>query len=171
MSEPFLGEIRMWACAFAPKNWAYCNGGTMSIAQNEALYACLGTNFGGDGRTNFMLPDMRGRVPVCQSQNYVMGVDFGYENVTLNLNQLAAHTHEFTAVNDDGASGSPVKSYTFAKSNSTTGNTPYGQAASLQSLNPATIGATGGGQSHTNVQPSTVVNFCISLSGLFPSRN
>ena len=171
MSEPFIGEIRMWGLNFAPQGWAFCNGDTMAANQNPALFALLGVTFGGSmNQQTFKLPDMRGRVPVHQGNNYDMGLYYGFETVSLDLATMPAHTHSFTADGDPGDKTGPKKAYTFGKASA--GNNLYGAATSLVELNPAVIsGAQGGGQAHSNMQPSAVVNFCIALTGIFPARN
>ena len=170
MAEPFIGEIRMWGCTFAPVNWAMCNGQTMSLTENQALYALIGTTFGGNGVTNYKLPDMRGRTPLHRGQETYMGQYGGQERVTLSLATLASHTHTFLADADIGNSSKPTDATVFAKA--ATSGTPYGTPTKLVAMNPDCIGSTDvGGQPHENMQPTTVINFCIALQGLFPSRN
>lgn len=170
MSEPFIGEIRMWGLNFAPRGWAFCDGHTIAVNQNQALYALLGNTFGGTPGQSFNVPDMRGRVPVHRGQNYDMGDSYGFEAVALDFNTMPVHSHSFTADGDPGDKTGPKNTYTFGKASN--GNSLYGAATSLVPLNPAVIGgAQGGGQSHSNIQPSAVVNFCIALTGIFPARN
>lgn len=175
MSDYFMGQIIMAGFSFAPKTFAHCDGRLMSIAQNQALYSLLGTQFGGDGITTFGLPDMRGRAPVAygtsvdqawQPTPMTMGQQGGTETVTLNLAQLPSHTHLLQGSSTSGQ----VKNPTNAVIGSTT-NALYGDASSnVVTLDTRTCGAAGGNQPHPNMQPYSVVNFCIALTGIFPSR-
>ncbi len=169
--EPYLGEIKMFAGSFAPRNWALCDGQLLAVSQNEALFSLLGTIYGGDGRTTFGLPDLRGRVPVHAGtgpglSSHPLGQKSGAENVSLTPNQLPPHIHAMPAYNG------------FADKKEPGGNVPakaddgeqnYSSADSDSALKPTEN--TGGGQSHTNVQPFQCVNFIIALYGTFPSRN
>jgi microcystin-dependent protein len=178
MAEAFLGEIRMFGFNFAPQGWAMCNGQLLSISQNDALFALLGTTYGGNGTTTFGLPNLQSRVPIHQGQGsglspYPIGAFGGVENVTLTVSQTAAHTHLVYADGDVPSNNSPSPSgnalATFA-----TGGDIYATAAGLKkavTMNPLMIAAAGGGQPHGNIQPYLVVNFCIALVGIFPSRN
>jgi len=170
MAEPFIGEIRMWGLTFAPKYWAMCDGQVMNPAENQALYALIGTTFGGNGVTTYKLPDLRGRTPLHRGQETNMGQYGGQERVTLSLATLASHTHSFLADADAGDSGRPKDTTVLAKSKQ--GVSMYGSPTKLVAMNPGCIGpADIGDQSHANMQPSTVIHFCIALQGLFPSRN
>ncbi len=173
MSEPYVGEIRMFAGTFAPRGWALCEGQLLAVSQNDALFSLLGTIYGGDGRTTFGLPDMRGRVPVHQGNgpglsDARLGAKGGAENVTLNQNQIPQHSHAATGFQEAGqepevAGGRP--------SQTTVGI--YVQApnpASLRTLDNRSIAAMGGSQQHTNEQPFLVINFIIALFGVYPSR-
>lgn len=178
MADPYLGEIRMFGFTFAPQGWAFCNGQLLSITQNTALFSLLGTTYGGNGTTTFQLPDFRGRVPIHFGNGvglspYVEGQIGGVETVTLTLPQSASHTHLVYADGDVASNNSPSPSgnalATFA-----TGGDIYATAAGIKkavTMNPEMIGAAGGGQPHPNIQPYLVVNFCIALNGIFPSRN
>jgi len=178
MAEAFLGEIRMAGFNFAPAGWALCNGQTLSISQNTALFSLLGTTYGGNGTTTFQLPNFQSRVPIHQGQGsglspYVIGQYGGIENVTLTVNEIAAHTHLVYADGDVPSNNSPSPSgnalATFAA-----GGDIYATAAGLKkavTMNPLMIAAAGGGQPHPNIQPYLVVNFIIALEGIFPSRN
>ncbi|WP_196137518.1 phage tail protein [Aliikangiella sp. G2MR2-5] len=177
MSEPYIGEIRMFAGNFTPRSWANCSGQLLSIAQNNALFALLGTTYGGDGRTTFALPDFQGRIPVHQGLGpgltpRVIGQKFGSEKVTLNVNQIPNHNHAFVASLNDADSSNPASDVLASQSD---GDKPYAGAASdpanFQQLNSQTIGLSGGGLSHTNMMPSLCVNFIICLFGIFPSRS
>lgn len=170
MSEPFIGEIRMVGFNFAPAGWALCNGQLISIAQNTALFSLLGTNFGGDGRVTFALPDLRGRVPIHQGQgpglsNYVMGQLSGAENVTLTQTQIPAHNHLLSCSTDDPNSGSPANSFPAAVA------TPIYSSAANATMAANAISIAGGSQPHSNLQPYLTINFCIALQGIFPSRS
>ena len=178
MSEPFLSEIRMFGFSFAPRGWALCDGQILPINQNTSLFALLGTNFGGDGRTNFGLPDMRGRVPVhaATSMNgWVMGTKTGQEEVVLSQAEMGAHTHQVrgTASNANIKSfeGSVLATGFDARASKSTPVNMYVEPNNLVALNENSISESGGNQGHNNMQPTQVVNFCIATIGLFPSRN
>lgn len=166
MSEPFLGEIKIVSFNFPPRGWAVCNGQVLPINQNQALFALLGTTYGGNGQTTFALPDMRGRVPVHIGPTIAQGQQGGQEAVTLTTSQLPAHGH---------ARASTLQ----ATSNNASGNVPAGQprrgvarytdAGSAVVLAGAPVA--GGSQPHPNMQPSLVLNVVIALQGIFPSRN
>lgn len=165
MSEPFLSEIRLFPFNFAPKTWAMCNGQLLPISQNQALFSLLGTAYGGDGQVNFGLPDLRGRVPVHEGSGYTLGGRGGEQAHTLNLSEIPTHGHLAQASSNNGDSvlctGNVLGKI----------NGLYGPASNLTSLNPASVANVGGSQPHENMQPYLVLNFCIALQGLFPSRN
>ncbi|NET11233.1 MAG: phage tail protein [Symploca sp. SIO2B6] len=171
MSEPFLAEIRMVGFNFAPRGWAFCDGQILPINQNQSLYSLLGTTYGGDGRTSFALPDLRGRTPIHTGSDgfgpfHSLGQKSGEEAHTLSAAEMPNHQHDLHASNTDG-------NITNAPNNvlaREVGN-PYAPASNLITMNPATIANTGGSQAHENMQPYLAVNFCIALQGLFPSRN
>ena len=167
MSEPFLGEIIMFGGNFAPNGWAVCDGQLLSISSNPTLFSILGTAFGGDGRTTFGLPDLRGRVPVHPATTG-LGVKGGAETVTLNASQLPVHTHSVQAASAAATSGDPTGNVLAQFSTATNVS---GDPTNLVATDPAAVANTGGGQSHTNLQPFLAVSFIIALSGLFPSRN
>ena len=169
MTDPFIGEIRLFPYNFAPRGWAFCNGQVLSIAQNTALFSLLGTTYGGNGQTTFALPDLRGRVPVSSGQgpglsNYSLGQVGGTESVTLNTNQMPAHNHQVN-VNAGGATTSR------ANGNFPSTGGSYNSATDGSTFNPNAVSNTGGNQPHENVQPYLTLNFCIALEGIFPSRN
>jgi microcystin-dependent protein len=172
--EQYLGEIRLVSFNFAPKYWAQCNGQLLPINQYQALFALLGTYFGGNGTTNFALPDMRGRAPVSQSQNgqYPLGMKQGTENVTLNSTEIPQHNHFVQAVNSAGATQRAINNL-LARSASATGPGAVYTAspANLTALNQASIQPYGGSQPHNNMQPYLAMTYCIALQGIFPSRN
>ncbi len=171
MSEPFVGEIRMFAGNFAPRGWAYCDGQLLAVSQNDALFSLLGTIYGGDGRTTFGLPDMRGRIPLHQGTGpglsaRRLGAKGGAEKVTLTTNQLASHTHDWTA-NKAAATGTAPQGKVLAEMVATELWVPENQDASLAS---STIADTGGSRSHSNLMPTLCIHFIIALFGIYPSR-
>ncbi|MBB6335838.1 microcystin-dependent protein [Xanthomonas arboricola] len=181
MSEFFLGQIMMTGFAFAPKYFAQCNGQLLPVNQNQALFSLLGTRFGGDGRTTFGLPDMRGRTPIgfapstdpsWQPPVPPLGQMAGSENVTLLPSNLPAHTHLLESTSTAGNNRSP-SGRNFGNNASTTGPATalYAAPGTLVSLDPKSVGPAGGSQPHPNMQPYTTINFCIALSGIFPSRS
>jgi len=167
VSEPFIGEIRAFGFNFAPRGWATCSGQILSISQNTALFALLGTTYGGNGQTTFALPDLRGRVAVGMGQgpglsSKTLGEVSGQEAHTLTANEMPAHTHAQPASNADQSTNRPgnavpTKGGVYAGSGDGTLMDPTTQA--------------GGNQPHTNMQPYLVLNYCIALVGIFPSRN
>jgi microcystin-dependent protein len=170
MSEPFLGEIRTFGFNFAPQGWAMCAGQLLSISQNTALFSLLGTFYGGDGRTTFALPDLRGRVGLNMGQgpgtsSYQLGEVSGSETVTLTTGQIPAHEH---AVN---ANANPFTSNRPGDHAPAQGGAYASAPDGFTTLNAGTIGPAGGSQPHTNIQPFLCLNFCIALQGIFPSRN
>ena len=184
MGTPFLSEIKIMSFGFAPKGWAQCNGQLLPINQNQALFSLLGTTYGGDGRINFGLPNLMGRIPMSFAANgaHVLGEQGGTQTVTLNGSQLAIHFHGMMAKASDAATGGtgrnpgPTGAKSLAQGHASQGPgvqpvpvSIYGTASPSTSLNQATIGPTGGNQAHTNMQPYLVLNFCIALQGIFPS--
>jgi microcystin-dependent protein len=171
MASPFVGEIRMFAGTFAPAGWAFCNGQLMAISQNDTLFQLLGTTYGGDGVNTFALPNLQSRVPIHQGQspgtsNYIIGQTAGVETVTLTVNQLPAHTHTTQASSAGSGSSDPTGNF-WASSPATKQYSP-GTNAPMAS---GAMGITGGNQPHDNMVPFLVVNFIISLFGIFPSQN
>ncbi len=175
MATPFLGEIMSAGFNFAPQGYATCDGQLMSIAQNTALFALLGTTYGGNGQTTFGLPDLRGRFGLHQGQgpglsSRTIGESAGTESVTLITSQLPQHNHTLNAVNAPGSSRTSPGNFLGNESQNKTSF--YAPAASPSaSLNAASIGLAGGNQPHNNMQPFLVINYCIALEGVFPSRN
>ncbi len=169
MSEPFLGEIKMVSFTYAPAGWAICDGTLLPIQQNQALYSLLFTSFGGDGRTTFALPDMRGRVPVSIGQHPV-GYAQGTELVPLSIAQIPSHSH---TVNATSAAGDRTSIGVDGTALYATGNYSYGYTSSTSTtaMNQLMIEATGGGQSHNNIQPCLVINYCIAITGTYPQRS
>lgn len=173
MAEPFLGEIKMVGFTFAPRQWALCDGQLMSISQNTALFSLLGTTFGGDGRTTFALPDMRGRSPVHPSASIFQSERAGTETVTITQATMAQHTHAFNGETTAGTTPAPTgKVYADALWGVTkVAAGIYNAPNNLVSLNADTCTSSGGGEPHANLQPSLAVLFVISLAGIYPSRN
>lgn len=172
MADPFLSEVRMFGFKYAPKGWALCDGQLLPIAQNQALYALLGTTYGGDGQVEFALPDLRGRAPIHFGDGVKQGVAAGAENVTLQSSQMPAHTHQATGATDTFNSRN-YDDTVFTAATDTGTQQPsnvYGPASATVTLG-ASITAAGGSQPHDNMQPSLVVNFCIATVGVFPSRS
>jgi microcystin-dependent protein len=172
MSEPYLAEIRIFSFEFAPKGWAFCAGQLLPINQNQAIFALLGTTYGGNGTTNFALPDLRSRVPMhqgnVQGNVFVEGQTGGEEAHTLSVNEIPSHSHFVNVSSVPGNSNSPAGNFLAQSSRFVL----YSGTLSTQTtLQPATVGSAGGGQPHFNLQPYLVLNFCIALAGIFPSRN
>lgn len=170
MSNPYIGEIRLFAGNFAPTGWALCDGSLLSIAQNQPLYQLIGTTYGSDAINNFALPDLRGRVPVHQGQGaglsaYVLGQTFGVEAVTLTTPEIPSHSHVPQASAEAGTSPNPT-GQVWAASTAVRQFAAPGPAAAMA----AAIGAAGGDQPHDNVPPYVAVSFIISLVGNFPSQ-
>ncbi|WP_243049674.1 tail fiber protein [Dyella sp. RRB7] len=168
MAEVFVGQVMPSGYAFAPKNFALCNGQTLPIMQNQALFALLGVQFGGNGTTTFMLPDLRGRTPIGSNAAYPVGTATGAETVSLTTQTLPQHTHLGYGATAAGTERNPVNNFYGAVASEAL----YAPASGSQViLNASTLSSTGGGQPHENMQPFSVINFCIALSGIFPSRN
>ncbi len=166
MAEPFLSEIRIFSFAFAPQGWALCNGQLLPINQNQALFSLLGTTYGGNGQTNFALPELRGRVPMHVGGGLTLGQKAGEEAHTLITSEMPAHTHQAKA----SANGPTVTPPTGNFWASNTGFTAYGTAGNT-SMSPQAIGNIGGSQAHENRSPYLTLNYCIALQGIFPSPN
>ncbi len=165
MAQPYVGEIRIFAGNFAPAGWMFCEGQQLPISENETLFQLIGTTYGGDGQSTFALPDLRGRLPIHQGNNFILAATGGAEEITLTTQQIPAHTHAAlgAAVTGDQTSASgalPANSVTI---------TPYLNTAPDAGFNGQAIGPTGGSQPHTNFQPYLCVDFIISLFGIFPS--
>lgn len=167
--DPFLGEIRLVAFTFAPRGWADCNGQILPIAQNTALFSLLGTTYGGNGVNTFALPNLQGRAALhvgtlAGGSVYTLGEVGGVEQVTLTTPQIPAHTHVLNAAKRDPDSESATNNFM------TNGNS-YANAPSDTTMNPGSIGSTGGSQPHENRQPFLVVRYIIALEGIYPSRS
>lgn len=164
MAEPFLGQITITAFEFAPRHYALCDGGLLSISQNQALYSLLGTTYGGDGRTTFSLPDLQGRVPIHKSHDRPMGMRAGESVHTLTFSEMPSHSHNATAREEPGTQPAAAQAVPAVAS-----LPAYGTGQEVRMAN--TVTREGGGQPHDNMQPYGVISYCIALQGLFPSRS
>ena len=179
MSEPFIGEIRIWACNYAPRNWALCNGGFIPISENTALFSIIGTMYGGDGRTTMKLPNLQGRAPMAWGQApglsyHIQGESSGWAEIPLTEDNIPSHNHVITGVKASGTSGSPDTSLFMGLDTPSTGdNIVYLSKTDTPntSLAEETLGTAGSSVSHENMQPYLTVNFCIALAGIYPTRN
>jgi microcystin-dependent protein len=166
MAEPFLSEIRIMSFDFAPRGWALCNGQLLPINQNQPLFSLLGTTFGGDGRVNFALPNLRGRTPIHTGSGHGLGEAGGEQAHALASSEMPDHTHTVTASTlDSGGSPSPSGNILGGA------NDVYHAPTNLTAMHPAMVASVGGGQSHENMQPYLTLSFCIALQGIFPSQN
>lgn len=168
MSQPFIGEIRMFAGNFAPVGWAFCNGAVIPISENDALFNLIGTTYGGDGLTTFALPNLQSRVPVHVGPNFALGQVGGAESVTLTTSQIPAHSHVPQGFSAQGG-GNQNTPQNGVWATSTAGSV-YSNTAPTVAMDPNAIGSTGGSQPHDNMIPFLVINFIISLFGIFPSQ-
>lgn len=171
MANPYVGEIRMFGCNFAPQGWAFCDGRLLPITQNTALFSLLGTTYGGNGTSNFALPDLRGRVPVNWGQgpglsDYVLGQAAGSETVTLTSGEMPQHSHQVAANNGSGTVTRPAGAVP-----ARTGTSNYAAAPDGTAMNAGMLSSAGGSLPHANLQPYLALNFCIALQGIYPSRN
>lgn len=181
MSEPYIGEIRLFAGNFAPRGWAFCNGQSQSIAQNTALFSLLGTTYGGNGQTTFNLPDLRGRVPLNQGQGpglsvYTIGEAAGVETVALTTAQMPAHSHVLNATTATGSVTTPGSTVMLATPVEAGVKTSLYVVPGTSTVNQAPMAAqsispTGGSQPHENMMPFQSLNYIIAVEGIFPSRN
>lgn len=167
MAEPFISEIRLMSFVFPPKGWALCNGQLLPINQYQALFSLLGTTYGGDGRVNFGLPDLRGRTPIHVGSGHTLGERGGAQAHTLSISEMPTHSHVAYAAQEPGAASPAVPvGNLFAK---TTLPMYHAEDANLAALAPSTVTNIGGSQSHLNMQPFLTISFCIALQGIFPS--
>jgi microcystin-dependent protein len=171
VSEPFLAEVRIVGFNFAPRGWAFCDGQILPINQNQSLYSLLGTTYGGDGRTSFALPDMRGRTPIHVGrsnggEDHRLGQKSGEETHTISSAEMPSHSHLFVGATADVTTPDPPNALLGTNS----GN-PYHEPDTLVTMNANSVANVGGGQGHNNMMPYLALNFCIALQGLFPSRN
>ena len=172
MSNPYIGEIRMFGGNFAPAGWMFCDGQLLPISENDALFTLIGTTYGGDGQSTFALPDLRGRLPLHQGtgssgSSYLLGQNGGVEAVTLTVNQIPAHGHPPLCNNNAGTLTVPTNAFWAGVG---AGFQQYSQPTSAHTMHPGAIALAGGGQPHDNFSPYLCVNFIISLFGVFPSQ-
>lgn len=173
--EPYVGELRLFAGTYAPRGWAFCDGRVLPVSENDALFSLIGTVYGGDGRTTFALPDLRGRIPLGQGQGRglserVVGQSFGTETVTLLATQMPAHNHRLSASRTEAVSPSPADAV-FASNASNKFYAPNSGSAPQESLAPRSVAAVGGNQPHNNIMPGTAIHYIIALFGIYPSQN
>ncbi len=168
MAQPYVGEIRLFAGNFAPSGWLFCEGQLLSIAENETLFQLIGTTYGGDGQSTFALPDFRGRVPIHMGAGHILGNSGGVESVTLTVQQMPAHTHAGIASSAPGNTQSPSGALLAAPASSQPGVAAFGSGP-LVPMRAGSIQPVGGSQPHDNMQPYLVLNYIISLFGIFPS--
>ena len=183
MSEPFIAEIRIMPYTFAPRNWAWCQGQTMPISSNTSLYALIGTTYGGDGRTNFVLPDLKARVPMHPGQGIGLtrrnlGQNTGTNTVALSVNEMPSHKHKAQVsisgrsdTNQPSSNRLPHMLYDTSASKTKSAYVKPIDSASLTQMSSSSVSNTGATAEHENRQPFLGVNFCIALTGLFPSRS
>jgi len=165
MPEPFLSEIKIVSFNFAPKGWALCNGQSLPINQNQALFALLGTTYGGNGQTTFQLPNLRGQVPIHMGSGFTLGEKAGSTAVTINQQTMPQHIHFAQGSSNGGDTPTAVGNLLASALN------VYRQADGLQALEPTSVLNLGGSQPHNNMMPYLVLNFIIALQGIFPSQN
>jgi microcystin-dependent protein len=173
MADPFVAEIRIFPFNFAPKGWAWCDGQLLPLSQNTALFSLLGTTYGGNGKSNFALPDLQGRAPMHPGQGpglslHDLGETGGSDTVTLLQSEIPAHTHAMLTFNDVGEDRIPGPTESMARS---TGGMLYAAPGPLTAMAPEALPPAGGDQPHNNMQPYLTVNFCIALQGVFPPRS
>lgn len=168
MAQPYIGEIRMFGGNFAPAGWAFCDGQLLAISENDALFALIGTTYGGDGQSTFALPDLRGRLPIHFGNGFVLAQTGGAEQVTLTVQQLPAHTHAMLATRTTATSTAPANNVLAASTGATV--SPYGTDAPVTGLSSQAQTGAGGSQPHGNFQPYLCVNFILSLFGIFPTQ-
>ena len=176
MSEPFVGEIRMFAGNFAPRGWAFCDGQLLAVSQNDALFSLLGTVYGGDGRTTFGLPDVRGRIPLHQGTGpglspRRLGAKGGAEKVTLTVNQIPSHNHNITVSDQPSVEKTPVGTQLGVPISASGAPRPFYGTEGSSNLGSSAFTTEGGSRAHTNLMPFLCINFIIALVGIYPSRN
>jgi microcystin-dependent protein len=179
MAEPFLSEIRLFSFNFPPKGWAMCNGQLLPINQNQALFALLGTTYGGNGQTTFALPNLQGRAPVhFNNSPFFLGTAGGASSVTISQNEMPTHIHQMSArAAPASLVGGSVPANTKSVAQAVTATNPvqdvsiYGTGGNLSAMLPSSVSNTGGSQPHNNMMPYLVLNYCIALQGIFPSQN
>ena len=177
MSEPFISEIKLVSFNFAPKGWTFCNGQLLPINQNQALFALIGTFYGGNGQSNFQLPNLQARIPMHMGNGFTLGQQGGEEAHTLTTSEIPGHIHPVNAVVNGTTGGTNVPSNSVELANAYTSQNPpqlsnlYSTSAPGASLAPGTVGNTGASQPHENRMPFLVLNYVIALQGIFPSQN
>jgi microcystin-dependent protein len=167
MTEPFIGEIKINSFNFPPKGWAFCNGQLLPINQNQALFSLLGTTYGGNGQTNFALPNLQGRAPLHMGNGFIQGQLGGEMGHTLSINEVTTHSHFVQATNNAAASDDATNNV-LAQAGM---NLYYAPLSSTATMATGALGNQGGSQPHENMQPYLVLSFCIALVGIFPSQN
>lgn len=167
MAQPYIGEIRMFGGNFAPAGWMFCEGQLLPIAENNNLFLLIGTTYGGDGRSTFGLPDLRGRLPIHQGDGFTLAETGGAEQITLTVQQIPTHSHPMLASEDPATVPNPQNNVAAVTATAT----PYFNIQPATQLSPQSISAVGGSQPHNNFQPYLCVDFIISLFGIFPSPN
>lgn len=165
MAEPFLSEIRLMSFEFAPKGWALCNGQLLPINQNQGLFSLLGTTYGGDGRVNFALPDLRGRTPIHTGSGHTLGERGGEQAHTLSIAELPTHTHSLNAASNQSVTDTPTNQHYLGPA----ALDLYRAPTNLTAMDAASVTNVGGSQAHLNMQPYLTLSFCIALQGIFPS--
>jgi microcystin-dependent protein len=174
MATPFMGEIKIMSFNFAPKGWTMCNGQLLPINQNQALFSLLGTTYGGDGRVNFGLPNLQGKVPIMPGNGFVLGEVFGEYNHTVTISEMPQHLHGMLGTAANANAALPNTGNSVAQGHSTAAGQPqvtiFGTGSPDRTFAPNAITNTGGSKPHTNQQPLLVLNFCIALQGIFPSQ-
>lgn len=170
MADPFIGEVRIFAGTFAPRDWAFCNGQTIQVSQNPALFSLLSSIYGGDGRTDFGVPNLPGRAPMGAGNGpgltqRSLGQIGGVETVTLTQANMPSHDHVLEGTAEDDNEASPIGNYMGA------GNTRFAPASNLEAMSASALSSVGGNAAHTNQQPYLAIHFIIALTGTFPSRN
>lgn len=168
MAEPFLAEIRIMSFNFAPKGWTFCGGQLLPINQNQGLFSLLGTTFGGDGRVNFGLPNLQGRVPIHVGSGHTLGERGGEQAHTLSISEMPTHTHVLNASSSPANASPPSPQNATILADSAPGQA-YNSATALVAMHPTSVTNVGGSQAHLNMQPFLVLSFCIALQGIFPS--
>jgi microcystin-dependent protein len=164
VSDPFLSEIRLMSFGFAPRGWAFCNGQIMAISQNQALFELIGNTYGGDGQSTFALPNLQARIPMHLGNGHNLAEAGGEQAHTLTLAETPTHSHQAYGTTTAGDSPIPAGNYLGGASNM------YGPLTNPTTLDPSTVASNSGGQAHINMQPYMVLNFCIAITGVFPSR-
>lgn len=167
MTEPFLSEIKIFSFGFAPRGWATCDGQLLPINQNQALFSLLGTNYGGDGRVNFGLPNLQGRAAMHMGNGHTLGERGGETGHTLSISELPAHVHVASASSAAASAGAPNNTRVVSQS---AGANAYAAPTNLIAMANNALASVGGSQAHNNMQPFLVLNFCIALQGIFPSQ-